>query len=410
MKQKLMIVGAGEFQVPIISQAKQMDLFTIAVSIARNYPGFEIADKSYAVDVREKEKVLEIAGHENISGILTDQTDMSVPTVAYVAENMGLPGITYDCALRFTNKYLMRLCCEKSGIKTPRFFQARTLKEASITAGQLQLPFILKPVDCQGSRGVSKVNHPDELREKFNNARSFSKQGAVILEEFFQGREIVIEGFAFDYDFANLIIGDSYNFELADIFIPKQRFFPSSLNKSLKQKLLNLNSQLIKGLGLKFGITHSEYLVDEDTGEICLMEVAARGGGVFISSHLIPLGCGIDVNELLIKTAMGQAISFDPNDINEKASGYVCFYLPEGKIRSVQGIDLVNSLPGVHNAYLDNLVVGRQSAKMMDKTMRFGPILLAGNNRQSLQETIQKLPETLTVEVETQEGIRGIIW
>ena len=152
------------------------------------------------------------------------------------------------------------------------------------------------------------------------------------------------------------------------------------------------------------------YLVDEDTGEICLMEVAARGGGVFISSHLIPLGCGIDVNELLIKTAMGQAISFDPNDINEKASGYVCFYLPEGKIRSVQGIDLVNSLPGVHNAYLDNLVVGRQSAKMMDKTMRFGPILLAGNNRQSLQETIQKLPETLTVEVETQEGIRGIIW
>jgi len=410
MKQKLMIVGAGEFQVPIITLAKQMGFFTIIVSVAGNYPGFTIADKSYTVDVREKEKVLEIAGKEKICGILTDQTDISVPTVAYVADKMGLPGITYDCALRFTNKYKMRQGCKDLNIKVPEFYQAYEFEDALKSANLLGFPFILKPVDCQGSRGVSKVNHPDELKDKFDAAKSYSKLGAVILEEFCQGREIVVEGFASNFQFNHLIIGDSYDFDLSDIFIPKQRIFPTLLKDDLKRKLLKLNTNLIKGLGLIFGITHSEYLVNEETGEICLMEVAARGGGVFISSHLIPLACGTNANELLIRAAIGEKVRVENNVISQKASAYVCFYLPEGKIHSVSGIDSVHSLPGVYKAYLDDIRVGRRTTKIIDKTMRLGPILLTGKDRKSIQETIETLQKIFTVEVETSEGIRGIVW
>ncbi len=103
-KEKLMIVGTGKFQVPIIGQAKQMGFETIVISIGGNYPGLSIADRSCEVDVREKETILEIAKREGICGIVTDQTDMTVPTVAYVAEKMRLPGIGYECALRITNK------------------------------------------------------------------------------------------------------------------------------------------------------------------------------------------------------------------------------------------------------------------------------------------------------------------
>ena len=71
-KQKLMILGAGQCQVPIIKQAQQMSFETIAVSVGGDYPGLSVADKSYEIDVREKEKILEVAQQEEINGIAWD--------------------------------------------------------------------------------------------------------------------------------------------------------------------------------------------------------------------------------------------------------------------------------------------------------------------------------------------------
>jgi biotin carboxylase len=407
---KLMILGAGSCQVPIIKKAGEMGFFTIAVSVDGNYPGFEASDRSYKIDVREKDALLDIAGKEDISGVLTDQTDISVPTAAYIAEKMGLPGIGYDCALRFTNKFMMRRHCEGIGIRMPEYYQSSSPEEAWQYAGRIGLPVIVKPVDSQGSRGVSRVNHHDEFMDKFLAAKDFSKEGFVIIEKFFKGREIVVEGFASDFDFTNLIIGDSYNFDLPDMFIPRRRTFPTSLKDGLKNKVLELNRRMITGLGLKFGITHSEFLVDEESEEICLMEVAARGGGVYISSDLIPLCCGIDANDLLIRIATGEKAHVDPDLIRERASGYICFYLPEGRIAGVRGIDSLNSIPGVHKVSLNNISAGAVARRMQDKTQRLGPILISGRDRQALQETIARVEDTLRIDVETPAGISGIRW
>ena len=409
-KQKLMILGAGQCQVPIIKQAQQMSFETIAVSVGGDYPGLSVADKSYEIDVCEKEKILEVAQQEEISGILTDQTDISVPTVAYVAEQMGLPGIGYDCALRFTNKYKMRQYCEKIGVPVPKHFQAASITEAYEAAKQLCFPLVVKPVDSQGSRGVSKVNNPHELEGKFQSALAKSACGIVVLEDFFRGTEVLIQGFASDFEFSNLIMGDREYFDLPDMFIPKQTIFPTLLREDLKQKVLDLNSYLISRFAPKFGITHSEYLVDDQTGEIRLVETAIRGGGVFISSDLVPLASGINVNALLIDLASGRSVRIDKTKLRNDAAGYVCFYLPEGVICRVDGIDKVKSLPGVHKAYLQNLEIGRRTRLIKDKTMRLGPILITGEHRLACQETIQRIHETLVVEVETSEGIKGIVW
>ena len=42
---KILILGAGIYQVPLIKTAKRMGLYTIVASIPGNYPGFELADK-----------------------------------------------------------------------------------------------------------------------------------------------------------------------------------------------------------------------------------------------------------------------------------------------------------------------------------------------------------------------------
>jgi carbamoyl-phosphate synthase large subunit len=410
MKKKLIILGAGENQVPIIKLAKLKNYYTIAVSIDGDYPGFKLSDKKYITDVREKEYILDIARKEQITGILTDQTDIAVPTAAYVAENLGLPGIGYECALNFTNKFRMRKSCENTEIKTIGFRRASNYREADYAARELGLPLIIKPVDNQGSRGVGKVDRYSDLKEKFDNAVKYSATKSVIIEEFFQGREIVIEGFAKDYKFHNLIIGDSENFESIEMFIPKQRIFPTTLSSEIKAKVLSANRKLIEKLGLKFGITHSEFLVNETNGDICLMEIAARGGGVFISSDLIPLACGINVNELLIELSAGENPDFDMKDSIEASSGYICFLLPEGTITKVEGLEEVNKLPGVHRACLENIQLGRKTLSLKDKTSRLGPILISAENRNKLEAIIQDVKMLLNIEVETANGTRGIMW
>ncbi len=406
-----MVLGAGRDQIPIIEKAQQMGFKTIVVSIAGDYPGFVIADKSYKIDIIKKEEVLKIAQLEKICGIVSDQLNAAVPTVAYVAEKMVLPGIGYDCALKFTNKYRMRQLCKEGGIPVPEHYQASSLEEALRYTGQLGFPLIIKPVDNSGSRGVSKVNKPGELEFKFQNALSWSRSKSVILEEYFSGSEIVVEDFVSDGEVTNLVIGDRDYFSIPDKFIPKYTLFPSLVSEDLKRKVLSIDASLIEYFGPKFGITHSEYLVDDKSGDVRLVETAIRGGGVFISSHLVPLACGIDVHKLLIELASGEVgVKIDNSKFVNRASGYICFYLPEGTICEIKGLNEVTSLPSVCQAHLQNLAVGKQTKPPTDKGGRLGPILIKGENRQKLQEVVKEVKETLVIKVETTNGIKGIVW
>jgi biotin carboxylase len=410
-KQKIMVLGAGRDQVPIIKKAQQMGFDTIVVSVGGNYPGFLIADKSYEVNVVDKERVLEVARLEKICGIVTDALDASVPTVAYVAEKMGLPGIGHDCALKFTNKYEMRQVCTKIGIPVPKHFRAATLGEAMDCSKELSFPLMIKPVDSGGSRGVSKVNHLSEFESKFDNALRCSRSKKVIIEEFFQGNEFVVAGFVIDHEYTNLGIGERYYFTIPDLFVPSRTLFPCLLSQDLKERVIEMDARLVRHCGLEFGITHSEYLIDRENGDVRLVEIAARGGGVFIASGLTPLSCGIDPTELLIELATGKTgVRIDSNRRVNRASGYICFYLPEGTIREIVGLDEVSRLSGVYRAYLEKIQVGKQTKPMTNKGDRIGPILIRGEDRRELQDVIRRVQDTLFIRVETANGIGGIIW
>ena len=54
-------------------------------------PGFEFADIGVVADVRDRERNLEIAREHHPDAIVTDQSDIAVPTVAYLCECLGLP-------------------------------------------------------------------------------------------------------------------------------------------------------------------------------------------------------------------------------------------------------------------------------------------------------------------------------
>jgi len=411
---KAMILGAGTGQIPFIKLLKQHNCYVIAVSVKGHYPGFDLADKCYYVDTRDKAAILEIAQKENIDIITTDQTDVSVPAVAYVAEKMGLKGIGVETAKKFTDKYVMRCYADKAGIPVPKFTQVTDALDLHEKVSHMEYPLISKPVNSSGSRGVHRIDSPEELEDKVSQSLASSVDKKVIIEEFIEGVEYLADGFALNNEYITLDFGIKEYFDLPDTYISKMCMFSSSAlaSNEEEQDVVRTNTALAKAFELPFGITHAEYIYSRKRHKTYLVEIAARGGGVYLSSHLTPRASGINSNELLIDYLVDdKTIGLSNLKLDKKVSSWRCFALNPGTITKIENADKVKSIEGVTEAFLDDLKIGTRIGELKDDTCKLGPILFLGKNREECYAAIQKVKETLIIEtVDENNVVSGIIW
>lgn len=403
----ILIIGAGDFQLPLVQRAARSYKVLLAAPVISDLFTPYIED-SLIIDVRDKEAILAFAREHSICGVITDQTDIAVRSVAYVAEQLGLPGIGYETGCLFTDKSLMRKRMAELGIKLLPNRTVASLEEALDYYGEIGGDVIIKPLDTQGSRGVQICRSAADLRSKYHEAARWSSNRNVIIERFATGREFLVEGLAVEHEFRNLCIGDTLYFDLPDAFAAKSRIFPTSANDGLRQRVLDLNTKIITGFGLKQGITHSEFIMDGD--DIYLIETAARGGGVFISSDLIHLSCGLDTEGFLLDIASGRQKALPEIKPQQCVCGYLAFYIPVGRVVSADGVREVQSLPFVHRNQLDKIRVGMENKEgHTDKTSRIA-LILSAPDRASFELRAAQVRQMLQVMTETADGIRPLIW
>lgn len=411
---KVMILGAGRGQIPIMEICRKYGWYIIAVSPKGDYPGLQVADKVCFLNVTDKDAVLRAAITENIQAILTDQLDVAVQTAAYVAETMELPGITLDVALKFTNKCIMREEARNIGINVPQSITVTCLEDVLTIMkhdNSFEFPLMMKPVDSAASRGVYKVNNINDIIAKFDDSKAASRTGAVILEQYIEGKEYVVEAFTRDYEVTNLVVGHRDYFQVPGTFIPNATVFVDAFtaDSALEMRLKAINKKLVEGFGLKFGITHGEYIYNEKEDKIYLVEIAARGGGVFISSDLIPAASGVDANDLLVREALGIE---ERNEINLQtgASAYFCYLTPKGIVSRLKGIEDVHKMSNVIKAYFDNIYPGMVTDDIVNKSSRKGPILVKGRTKADCYATIECVKSVLDIEVTEQNQTYSVIW
>ena len=165
-----MILGAGTYQVDLIRKCKELGHEAVVVSPG-DYPGMKYADKVIDANIMDHEAVLEIARREKVDGIISDQTDMAVYSIAYASKALGLPGNDPEVADLFINKHLMREKCEELGLA---FYP---ISECCHPAGgdqyfnEFGAPCIIKPIDSAGSKGVTRINSVEELRNTTRSAQ-----------------------------------------------------------------------------------------------------------------------------------------------------------------------------------------------------------------------------------------------
>ena len=405
--ENILIIGAGDFQLPLVQRASRSYNVLLAAPVISDAFKPYIAD-SLLTDVRDKERILEYAREHSVCGVITDQTDIAVRSVAYVAENLGLPGIGYETGHLFTDKSLMRKRMTELGIKLLPNRTVSSLEEALAYYDEIGGNVIIKPLDTQGSRGVQICRSANDLKSKYEEASRWSSNHSVLIERYATGREFLVEGLAVDYEFRNLCIGDTLYFDLPDAFAAKSRIFPTVVDDELRQRVLDLNTKIITGFGLRQGITHSEFIMNGD--DIYLIETAARGGGVFISSDLIHLSCGLDTEGFLLDIASGKQKGLPEILPQQCVCGYLAFYVPVGKVLRVSGVSEVQALPFVHRNQLDKLKAGVSNTEgHTDKTSRIA-LIISAPDRATFEKRAAQVREMLQVDTETADGIKPLIW
>ncbi len=405
----LMILGAGQLQVPIIQRAKEKGLKVIVVSPGVDEPGFAYADIVVALDVKDEQGILRAAVAHKIDGITTDQTDLPVRTAAYVAEKMGLPGIGYDIGCLFTDKVKQRQRCRELGLPTPEFANVRTVAEAEAFFIRNGTSIIIKPADSQASHGVSKIVALSQIEACFHEAAKYSRMGTVLVEQWIEGTEFPADSYVSDGVCNLLTIGQYHPFSIEGVFSSYNTVWPANQPREVLELIRDTNKKIVEGFGLKQGRTHGEYIVSN--GKCYLVEIGARGGGSFFSSDDIRYTTGFNSEDYLIDTALG----LPTDELFGEKQRYTCcstlfFYLPEGTVESIDGLEKVKSLDFVKRNNLDQIEIGMHTRPIIDKGARYFMIVTADSYEQ-LDEHIGIIRQTLRIVTLTKDQLHALpVW
>ena len=325
MSKTIAIIGASYLQQPLVLRAKEMGLRTICFAWEQGAVCRDVCDTFYPLSITEKEAILDICRKEHIDGICTIASDVAAPTVAYVAEQMGLTGNSYESSLKAHDKHRMREALVAAGVDCPGY-RVLARGERPAVSG-LELPLIVKPSDRSGSIGVQKISSLEELAPAVENAEQVSLAGEAMVEEFIEGREISVETISCRGMHYPLQITDKVTTG-APHFVELAHHQPSSLPKEMQDRIFAITRRALDALGLTSGASHSEYKITKE-GRIVVMEIGGRMGGDFIGSDLVRLSTGYDFLQGVIEVALGETIHPEPRAIAHSGVYFLSGETPE---------------------------------------------------------------------------------
>lgn len=339
MQKKIMILGGNIAQQTVTLAAKKLGHYVISVDYLPNNPAHKFADEYYNVSTIDKIAVLNLAKKLNIDGILTFASDISVPTVAFVAEKLNLPGNPVNSIEILTNKNLFRSFLKENGFNCPRgkSFKQSEKQQALDFAKNLGKACIIKPIDSSGSKGVNKINNIKDFDTFWEEALSYSICKNIIIEEFIERAFHQTDGDGFVVDGKIKVFGmmDQHQDKKCSLYTPVAHSFPSIQTKESLDTAKNLAQKVFDLLNFKFGAFNYEYIADKN-GKVYILEIGPRAGGNMICDAY-KAATGIDMAKCAVQCALGLSCA---EYIKEKfktcASSYVLHSAKNGVFNKIE--------------------------------------------------------------------------
>lgn len=393
-KKSILIFGVGELQRSIIRRAKLKGLFTIGIDPCADAVCKDEVDAFEIVGGQDFEGTMVVAKKYDIDAIVTAATDKPLVMMARVAKELQLPFFSVETAQWSTDKYQMKQRFMEDGVPCARGRLIAKVEEAE----DLCYPLIVKPRDNSGSRGVKLCRSKEELKESLHEALQYSHLDTVLVEEYIEGQEYSIEGLHYEGKSEVIQFTEKtttefpYNVELAH----KQ---PANLTETQKDKIRELISKIAQCMHFGNCASHTELKIS-DRG-IIVIETSPRLGGDYITSTLVPLSTGINMEDQLLNIALGGKVDTQTGCV-EKASGVCFFCLPEGVVKRIDPqINEVASWPGVYSFEL-KLKEGDEVHQITSSLNRYGEFILVGKSFDEINTTMKHYSDKINELIEIQ--------
>lgn len=347
-QEMLIVLGAGEDQIPVYQRAHKLGIRTIAVDYNPSSPAFKYCDLSIVVSIKDEKLLIRTLKNLELNykfiGVMTLGVEIS-PIVSKIARIFGLTAVDELTAHVTTNKCVRSTLLEKNGIPIPKFQVIKTPKNI-----KMKFPFVIKPSDSSASRGVRRVDSINDLNDSFNEAIKYSTDGRVLVEELLVGSEISIEGFMLNgkmyvTGFADRNYSTIPNSVTQPYFIEDGSTSPTSLGSDIYMKACEVFEKAAKACGITNGPSKGDLIVVNN--EVIVIEVTSRLSGGGFCSRIQALQNGTDIVTATIQWHCNMEI--DTSLITKqfkKAVAHRFYFHKPGIIKSIN-VEGVKEMPGV---------------------------------------------------------------
>ena len=396
-----MLLGGIRYLLPAIEAAHRHGCHVITVDYLPDNIAHRYSDEYHNVSIMDKEAVLQLAKELQIDGILSYAVDPGVVTAAFVAEQMGLPfTCSYEAACVLQDKARFRQFLIENGFNAPHAKGYTKTEDAIKDVHCFSWPVIVKPVDSAGSKGVTRVDNPEELEKAIAHALEESHNGHFIIEDYLEkvGLSSGSESFFVDGKLMYNAFYDQYfDANAVNPFTPSAECWPTNkpevIQKDVKSQLQRLSNLLHFGTGL-FNV---EWRVCKD-GKVYLMEVSPRAGGNRLA-EILNYATDVNIIEAEVAKAIGDVL---PSVHEPNYKGHYCILvLHAEKPGYLENVLIAASSPGELIEKEIRVDIGAKVEAFSGANNAIGSLFLRFNTREEMDYALTHQQDWLTISIES---------
>jgi phosphoribosylglycinamide formyltransferase 2 len=269
---KILLLGSGELGREVVIEAQRLGIETIAVDSYNNAPAHLVANKSYVIDMKNHDEVMEIIRREKPNFILPEVEAISIDAL-FTAEKEGFHVIPNAQAVNKTmnRKNIRVFACEELNLPASKYEFVTTFEELKNSASNIGFPCVIKPVMSSSGHGQTIAKTALDLANSWEVAKEARGDASeLIVEEFI----------TFDYEITMLTVrnetGTTFCEPIGHIQKDGDYIFswqPMQMSKIAYQKSIEVAQKITDGLGGR-GLFGVELFIKGD--DVYFSEVSPR--------------------------------------------------------------------------------------------------------------------------------------
>lgn len=392
---KLLLVGGLNNTVDLFDLAHRNGVTVGVADYNHGTLAKSLADYAYDINAYDEDAMAELIKEEHFDGVITAFNERLGPVVRRLADRMGMTApFTVEQLQMSTNKKYFKHTCMKYGVPVPKEYIVK--EKADVFTQTIDYPVIIKPVDSASSVGVTPCFDAEQLLAGFEKARSKSKSGDVIVEQYVPYDEINMTYIAQDGDIQLAAIHDRYfNTEQKSATkAPDLYIYPSRYTDLILEKYNDKIIGMLKGIGVENGSLFIQAVVHGD--QLYCYEAGMRLNGCK-TYQILEVENDYNTFEHLMCFAltgsMGEKKQFNPKFKRWYATLNV-LGIPGATIAEVRGEKALNSYPWlIHIARRDGVghtIPPDSAGTLVQDTTR---IHVMAETREELMERVKKAGE-----------------